>query len=140
MDFERLLLTDSSELFKFSIEFDDVAYLLLIDTFSKAPKSFGEKILDDDFIPNSNHIVAKCGMRRELSTEERESILSFAESMLSFKPSIDYTIDFFYVDKELESGYPEGQGVIDLVDVVNTVFKTEIVIKNPSSINNIIQK
>ncbi|EUJ25198.1 hypothetical protein [Listeria cornellensis] len=140
MDFERLLLTDSSELFKFSIDFEDVAYLLLIDTFSKAPKGFGEKIMDDDFVPNSNHIIVKCGLRRELSAEERDFILSFAESILSFKPSIDYMIDFFYVDTELESDYPEEQGVLDLVDVVNKVFKSDIVIKNASSMNNIMQK
>ncbi|MBC6308928.1 hypothetical protein HCJ66_05115 [Listeria sp. FSL L7-1582] len=140
MDFERLLLTDRIELFKFSIDFNDVAYLLLIDTFSKAPKSFGEKILEDDFIPNNNHIIVKCGTRRELSLGEREYILSFVESLLSLKPSIDYLVDFFYVDADLEAEYPENDGVFDLVDKINDLFKTNIVIKNASSINHIMQK
>ncbi|AQY51793.1 hypothetical protein PWEIH_00885 [Listeria weihenstephanensis FSL R9-0317] len=140
MDFERFLLTDTSEFFKFSIEFEDIAYLLLVDTFAKAEKSFGERIFEDDFVPNDNHILVKCGIRRELTIKEREYILSFVEGLLSFKPSIDYLVDFFDVDVDLESGYPEGDGIIDLVERINELFESNIVIKDASTINNIIQK
>ncbi|MBC1911461.1 hypothetical protein HCJ70_02835 [Listeria booriae] len=120
MDFQRLLLTKDCELFRFSAGLESIAYLL--------------------FIPNDNHILVQCAILRELTTLEREEILSFAEKLLSSKPSIDYMVDFFHAEADLESDYPEGDGVFDLVNKTNELFKSNIVIKDTSSINNLIQK
>ncbi|MBC2174655.1 hypothetical protein [Listeria booriae] len=140
MGFQRLLLTKDCELFRFSAGIESIAYLLFVDTFSPAPKSFGEAMFENDFIPNDNHILVQCAILRELTTLEREEILSFAEKLLSSKPSIDYMVDFFYAEADLESDYPEGDGVFDLVNKTNELFKSNIVIKDTSSINNLIQK
>lgn len=39
MDFERLVLTNKGEFFRFSMNYDVIAYLLLEDTCSKADKN-----------------------------------------------------------------------------------------------------
>lgn len=140
MDFQRLLLTKDCELFRFSAGIESIAYLLFVDTFSPAPKSFGEAFFDVDFIPNDNRILVQCAILRKLTTLEREEILSFAEKLLSLKPSIDYMVDFFHAEADLESDYPEGDGVFDLVNKANELFKANIVMKDTSSINNIVQK
>lgn len=139
MRFERLFLTKSSEFYHFTIDYDTIAYLLILDTFSKAPKSFGDQFYDEEFEPNDNWIIVKCAVLKELTEEERAYVLSFLESLLGFKASIDYVVDFFPITKEIEFDYPKDQGFFDLIQQVNQMFDTGITIKEPSSFNHLIQ-
>lgn len=53
MDFKRLILTSNNEFYRFSKNYNDLAYVLLTDNFKKAPNSFG-KNLYDDFMSSEN--------------------------------------------------------------------------------------
>ncbi|EOT25877.1 hypothetical protein [Enterococcus saccharolyticus] len=97
MYFERLLLTNKYEIYRFSREIEVITYLVFEDTFSKAGQAFGDAIYDQDFEANNNQIVVRCATLADFTEKDREEILSFCESMLSFKPSIDYCVDFFLI-------------------------------------------
>ena len=46
MYFERLLLTNKYEIYRFSREIEVITYLVFEDTFSKAGQAFGDAIYD----------------------------------------------------------------------------------------------
>lgn len=140
MDFERLFITKKSEFFRFSEKGNDMGYLLLYDTFSKAPDRFGEQFFEDDFEPNENHIVVQYAHRSDLTDIHREAALSFVEGLLSFKPNIDYVVDFFYAEQDLEFDYPTNRGFVELIEKINRLFNTNIVINDFQSFNNILQQ
>lgn len=142
MNFERLLLTKNSEFYRFSRDYVDIAYLLIFDSFSKANSSFGEQFFDSDFEPRDNHIIVKVGLLRNLNENEKNEINSFVDGLLSFKPSVDYVIDFFKVPEELEFDYPTDEGFVELIEKINKMFdlNREIVVHNIDSFNNILQK
>lgn len=139
MNFERLILTKDYEFYRFSQDYSDVAYLLLTDNFKKAPISFGESFFDDDFSPNDNWITVQCATRKALDEHDQQEILSFVEGLLSFKPSIDYIVDFFYLSNDLEFNYPSEAGFVELTEKVNLIFNSAIKIHVGSSFNNLIQ-
>jgi|GEM_PF-3292514 hypothetical protein len=141
MDFERLFLTSNSEFYRFSLDYEDVAYLLFFDTFSKADKDFGKRFCDEDYETRQNYILVKVGLRRELEDEEREQILSFVEGMLGFKPDVDYFVDFIEVAKDIEFDYPTDSGFFELVAKVNDIFGLDnsVEISDALSFNHIIQ-
>ena len=143
MDFERLLLTKNCEFYRFSRDYDDVAYLLIIDTFSKATVSFGKQFFDDDFEPRENQIIVKVfGIKdKGISETDREELNSFVESLLSFKPSIDYVVEFEEVSKELEFDYPSKDGFIELIEKIDKLIdaKYQVKVKNVDSFNNLLQ-
>ena len=56
MDFKRLILTSKNEFYRFSKNYNDLAYVLLTDNFKKAPNSFG-KNLYDDFMSSENWML-----------------------------------------------------------------------------------
>ncbi|KMT60198.1 hypothetical protein X560_1124 [Listeria fleischmannii 1991] len=117
-----------------------MGYLLLFDTFSKASDKFGTPFFEDDFEPNENHIVIQYAYRSDLTDMDREFILSFVEGLLSFKPSIDYVVDFFYVEQDLEFDYPTNSGFVELVEKINRLFNRNIMINDFQSFNNILQQ
>lgn len=117
-----------------------MGYLLLFDTFSKAPDAFGEQFFEDDFEANENHIIVQYACRSDLTDMHREFVLSFVESLLSFKPSIDYVVDFFYIKQDLEFDYPTNKGFAELVEKINMLFNTNIIINDFQSFNNILQQ
>ena len=139
MKFERLILTKDYEFYRFSQDYSDVAYLLLTDNFKKASSNFGEAFFDDDFSPNDNWITVQCATRKDLDEPEQQEILSFVEGLLSFKPSIDYLVDFFYLSTDLEFNYPSEAGFVELTEKINLIFNSAIKIHVGSSFNNIIQ-
>ena len=53
MDFKRLILTSKNEFYRFSKNYNDLAYVLLTDNLKKTPNSFG-KNLYDDFMSSEN--------------------------------------------------------------------------------------
>jgi hypothetical protein len=140
LDFERLFITKESEFFRFSEEGNDMGYLLLFDTFSKASDKFGTLFLEDNFEPNENHIVVQYAYRSDLTDMDREFILSFVEGLLSFKLSIDYVVDFFYVEQDLEFDHPTNRGFVELVEKINRLFNRNIMINDFQSFNNILQQ
>ncbi|MBP1042444.1 hypothetical protein I6N95_15605 [Vagococcus sp. BWB3-3] len=97
------------------------------------------EIFDDEFEPNDNHIRVIFGLLRDITEEERAFLLSFMESLLSFKPSIDYRVEYVEVANELEFDYPEEKGFVQLVNQVNSLFDVTIQITDYSSFNNLIQ-
>lgn len=111
----------------------------MTDNFKKAPNNFGEAFFDDDFSPNDNWITVQCATRKDLDEHDRQEILSFAEGLLSFKPSIDYMVDFFYVTEDFEFNYPSEAGFVELTEKINLLFNSAIKIHVGSSFNNIIQ-
>lgn len=117
-----------------------MGYLLLFDTFSKASDKFGTLFLEDNFEPNENHIVVQYAYRSDLTDMDREFILSFVEGLLSFKPSIDYVVDFFYVEQDLEFDHPTNRGFVELVEKINRLFNRNIMINDFQSFNNILQQ
>lgn len=134
MNFERLILTKDYEFYRFSQDYSDVAYLLLTDNFKKAPNNFGETFFDDDFSPNNNNwITVQCATRKDLDEHERQEILSFVEGLLSFKPSIDYMMDFFYLSNDLEFNYLSAAGFVELTERINLIFNSAIKIQVGSS-------
>ena len=139
MNFERLILTKDYEFYRFSQDYSDVAYLLLTDNFKKASSNFGEAFFDYDFSPNDNWITVQCATRKNLDEPEQQEILSFVEGLLSFKPSIDYLVDFFYLSNDLEFNYPSEAGFVELTEKINLIFNSAIKIHVGSSFNNIIQ-
>lgn len=141
MEFERLLLTKNSEFYRFSQNYGDVAYVLILDSFSKAPSNFGEQFFEEGFEPRENFLIVKIALLREIDGKEKNELTSFVESLLSFKPSIDYVIDFFEISEELEFDYPKENGFIELVEKINSTFNLnhEIKVNNIDSFNNIVQ-
>lgn len=139
MDFERLVLTKKEEFFRFSMNFEVIAYLLLEDTFSKTDKKFGELFFEDDFIPEENHILVKIGTMKTLENNEREFLLSFADGLLRFKPSVDYVVDFFDIKEEIFFDYPKDKGFFELIQKINSNFNSNISIANVQSFNDLIQ-
>lgn len=139
MNFERLILTKGYEFYRFSQNYNELAYLLLTDNFKKAPNNFGEAFFDDDFNPSDNWIKVQCATRKALDEHERQEILSFVDGLLNFKPSIDYMVDFFDLAKDLEFNYPTEVGFVELTEKINIIFNSDIKIQFGSSFNNIIQ-
>lgn len=76
----------------------------------------------------------------ELSDVEREYLLAFTDGLLRFKPSINYVVDFFKMDFDIECDYPKDEGFLELVDKINSIFKTTIALTNVQSINNLVQE
>ncbi|MBC1339623.1 hypothetical protein [Listeria innocua] len=140
MEFERLFLTPKYEFYRFSLNYDDVAYLLITDNFNPAPPEFGTPFFDNTFEPNENQISVQCGVLRKLSENEDNYLQSFIEGLLGFKPSIDYSIDYFKIKRELEFDYPTEKGFKELLAQINTLFSSNVIINDFSSFNNIIQK
>uniref|UniRef100_UPI00403F9A1B hypothetical protein n=1 Tax=Candidatus Enterococcus willemsii TaxID=1857215 RepID=UPI00403F9A1B len=143
MQFDRLILTKEVEFYQFSYRerpYEIVAYLLLQDAFKPASKEFGWQFYDYDFEPNDNQIFVKIGTLHELSDVEREYLLSFTDGLLRFKPSINYVVDFFKMDFDIECDYPKDEGFLEFVDKINSIFKTTIALTNVQSINNLVQE
>lgn len=139
MKFDRLILTTKHEVYRFNRNDNTIAYLLLEDAFSQADESFGRLFLDNEFIPRENQILVKVASTRELETEERDFLLSFIDGMLSFKPSIDYVVDFFELAEEIVFDYPIDRGFLDLIEKINLAFNSTITIKHIETFNYLIQ-
>ncbi|WP_051912736.1 hypothetical protein [Carnobacterium funditum] len=139
MESERLFLIQKNECYRFNIDLEVIACLLLTDTFSEAPKEYSEAIMDNNPDPSENFIFVQVGVTRELSEQEREELLSFTDGLLIVKHDIDYFVDFFDINKEIQFNYPHDIGSSDLITKVNTIFETDIEIKNVKSFNNLLQ-
>lgn len=124
--FERLFLTNKYEFFRFSKNYDDLAYMLLTHNF----------LLDEDI----NTYTVKIAIRQQLSDDEEQYLLSFVNGLLTFKPNIEYVSDFLSVKKDIEFDYPEDEGFVSLIKQVENVFDVDIDIKNISTFNEHIQK
>ncbi len=140
MYFERLLLTNKYEIYRFSREIEVITYLVFEDTFSKAGQAFGDAIYEQDFEANDNQIVVRCATLADFTEKDREEILSFCESMLSFKPSIDYCVDFFPIEHEITFNYPYDAGFAEMIAQFNKLFGMTMTVENYGSFNNLIQK
>ncbi|KRK73105.1 hypothetical protein FD30_GL000852 [Levilactobacillus namurensis DSM 19117] len=140
MKFSRYFITEQNEFYIFTKGLEDVVYLLITDTFSKADKSFGLKFFDTDFEPNDNHIKVQAATFRDLTDEEDAFINNFVEGLFSFKPSIDIFIDYLRIEDELSFDYPTDSGFEDMVKKINLIFKSSVIMKEPRTMNNLIQK
>ena len=65
--------------------------------------------------------------------------MSFAESLLSYKYGIDYSIDFFDLNCDFEVDYPHGSWLMDLIEKINNQFGSDIQVENTQSFMNLIQ-
>lgn len=140
MNFERWLLTEQFEIYRFSENTETRAYLLFQDTFSQTDVTFGEEIFDFEFEPNDNWIKVDCATLVKLSDKEKEQILSICESLLAYKTSIDYRVNFFEIAEDLTFDYPNLSGFKQMVGYFDDIFKVCIKISDYLSFNNIMQK
>ncbi|MES9680496.1 hypothetical protein, partial [Bacillus safensis] len=86
-----------------------------------------------------NFFEVKIAICRELVEEEKQKITGFIEDLLSYKPDIDYSIQFFSLDEELNISYSNEEELADFLTYINKMFDTNITFKF-SSINKLIQK
>lgn len=140
MEFQRWLLTNKVEIYHFTKDTDSIAYLMFEGTFSKARQEFGDSIFDDDFEPKNNHFIIKCATLKGFTDVDRKEILSFCDKILGFKPSIDYLVDFFSIEKEIEFSYPQDFGFKEMINQFNKTFQINIVLSDYQSFNTLVQR
>lgn len=140
MNFSRYFLTEKHEFYRFDEDSETIAYFLITDTKKPTPESYGKAIFDDSFEPSDNFFSAKVGVLDDLTEKQKEWILSFAESLLSYKYDIDYSVDFFDLNCDFEVDYPSGSWLTDLIEKINNQFGSGIQVENTQSFMNLIQK
>ena len=140
MNFSRYYLTEKHEFYRFDEDSETIAYFLITDTKNRTPKSYGKAIFDDSFEPLDNYFSVKVGVLDDLTEKQKEWILSFAESLLSYKYDIDYSVDFFDLNCDFVVDYPYGSWLTDLIEMINNQFGSDIQVKNMQSFMNLIQK
>lgn len=113
---------------------------LITDTKNRTPESYGKAIFDDSFEPSDNYFSVKVGVLDDLTEKQKEWILSFAESLLSYKYDIDYSVDFFDLNCDFEVDYPSGSWLTEFIEMVNDQFESGIQVENTQSFMNLIQK
>ena len=140
MNFSRYFLTEKHEFYRFDEDSETIVYFLITDTKNRTPESYGKALFDDSFEPSDNDFSVKVGVLDDLTEKQREWILSFAESLLSYKYDIDYSVDFFELNCDFEVDYPYGSWLTDLIEMLNNQFGSDIQVKNMQSFMNLIQK
>ncbi|MEC0922739.1 hypothetical protein AAYR27_10920 [Bacillus safensis] len=139
MNFERLFLTEKNEFYRVALDFEDIAFIMVTDTLDQTPKEYLRSIMDEDGETAENFFEVKIAICRELVEEEKQKITGFIEDLLSYKPDIDYSIQFFSLDEELNISYSNEEELADFLTYINKMFDTNITFKF-SSINKLIQK
>lgn len=140
MNFSRYFLTEKHEFYRFDEDSETISYFLITDTKNRTPESYGKAIFDDSFEPSDNYFSVKVGVLDDLTEKQKEWILSFAESLLSYKYDIDYSVDFFDLNCDFEVDYPSGSWLTEFIEMVNDQFGSDIQVKNMQSFMNLIQK
>lgn len=140
MNFSRYFLTEKHEFYRFDEDSETIAYFLITDTKNRTPESYGKALFDDSFESSDNFFSVKVGVLDDLTEKQKEWILSFAESLLSYKYDIDYSVDFFDLNCDFEVDYPYRSWLTDLIENINNQFGSDIQVENTKSFRNLIQK
>ncbi|WP_017470601.1 hypothetical protein [Amphibacillus jilinensis] len=139
MNFERLILTESNEFYRVSFDYKSLAYIMMVDTLKPTPKAYMQAVMNEDEEPADNFIDVRVGTCKKLSEDERSKIRIFVDNLISYKPNLDYSIEFFDLKEDVYIGQATEQELHKFLSEINDAFNTSISFSF-STINNLIQK
>ncbi|UTR15803.1 hypothetical protein MM221_04280 [Salipaludibacillus sp. LMS25] len=139
MNFERLFITESNEFYRVALDYKDLAYIMVTDTLKPTPREYLLSIMDEDGESAENFLNVKIAMCSELSQKERTKLRGFLEDLFSYKPDLDYSVEFFLLDEEMDIRSSNEEELAAFLAQVNRVFGTNVSFQF-SSTNKLIQK